>query len=171
MMVRPLRLAKRVRPFCCDDLGSPRRVDFDFDALHPGLRLKPNMFAYVTFFGRRRSVVLRHLVPCSAGLSAAGAEPAIAKIVGLGAARIQIKAHIDFRRTAYKDATHEPLHPCKILALYRCKDGIHDRLSWLHSQPPFLSKGQSNKNSYAHVQLIKVSVNYHRLPVALFGWF
>jgi hypothetical protein len=34
-------------------------VDLDFDALHPGLRLKPNMFAYVTFFGRRRSVVLR----------------------------------------------------------------------------------------------------------------
>jgi hypothetical protein len=127
------------------------------------------------------------------------------------AARIQIKAHIDFRRTAYKDAAHEPLHPCKILALYRraliglslelgawsssephdfgdggfgpcgrkpgrtlrqCrKDGTApDRLSWLHSQPPFLSKGQSNRNSYAHVQLIKVSVNYHRLPVAFFGW-
>jgi hypothetical protein len=120
------------------------------------------------------------------------------------AARIQIKAHIDFRRTAYKDATHEPLHPYKIRALYRraltglsleleawsssephdfgdggfgpcgrmpgrsrhqCrKDGkAHDRLSWVHSQPPFLSKG--------YVQLIKVSVNYHRLPVAFFGWF
>ena len=35
------------------------------------------------------------------------------------AARIQIKPHIDARRTAHKDATHEPLRPCKILALYR----------------------------------------------------